>query len=162
MTYLRFVLLGFLLSSSLCLAQPRVDRQNVGYRVIAIVPMVGTGTYDDPKRPLFAPRIGLESADVVSARGAQKFFNDAATGVIEFKYEVSDDGKWAIAEFVFQNRPALNAVMASGRTDVKIFEKGMASKALILAEAKKLKINFDLDAFHGGRRPAAAQAGAAQ
>ncbi len=36
-------------------AQQRVDARNLYERVICIVPMAGRGTYEDPKRPLFAP-----------------------------------------------------------------------------------------------------------
>lgn len=40
-------------------AQPRVPLQSQHERVIAIVPMVGAGTPDDPRRPLFAPTFKL-------------------------------------------------------------------------------------------------------
>lgn len=36
-------------------AQHRVDPGSMYARVYAIVPMIGSGTWNDPKRPMFAP-----------------------------------------------------------------------------------------------------------
>lgn len=36
-------------------AQRRVDPRNAYQRIICIVPLVGKGTADDPKRPQYAP-----------------------------------------------------------------------------------------------------------
>jgi len=36
-------------------AQQRVDPRNMYERVIAIVPVIGKGTLEDPKRPMYAP-----------------------------------------------------------------------------------------------------------
>jgi hypothetical protein len=49
------VLLGFLLTAAAGLAQPRVDSGNLYERILAVVPMTGAGTFEDPRRPLFAP-----------------------------------------------------------------------------------------------------------
>ena len=52
-------LLGLLLVMSAAmvvsgLAQRRVARENRHERVLAVVPMVGSGTHPDPRRPMFA------------------------------------------------------------------------------------------------------------
>ena len=60
-------------------AQPRVDFMNMHERIIAVVPVIGSGTYEDPKRPLFAPS-GKESVP----------------GLISWSWQASDDGKLAI------------------------------------------------------------------
>jgi hypothetical protein len=36
-------------------AQLRVDPRHTYYRVMAVVPIVGKGTYDDARRPMYAP-----------------------------------------------------------------------------------------------------------
>ncbi|HEX4230369.1 MAG TPA: hypothetical protein VHZ07_16960 [Bryobacteraceae bacterium] len=36
-------------------APPRTNQFEAGEHIIAVVPMVGSGTIDDPKRPMFAP-----------------------------------------------------------------------------------------------------------
>ena len=59
--------------------------RNTHERVLAVVPMVGSGTPDDPRRPMYAPVPG----------GAP-----SREGIIAFTYQVSDDGKFALVEFV--------------------------------------------------------------
>ena len=44
-----------LLLPAISLAQPKIDPANLHERVIAVVPMIGAGTYADPRRPLFTP-----------------------------------------------------------------------------------------------------------
>jgi len=36
-------------------AQHRADPKNLYERLICVVPMIGAGTHEDPRRPLFAP-----------------------------------------------------------------------------------------------------------
>jgi len=52
--YCKIIAISFLISSSL-FSEPRVDPRNLHERVLAIVPMVGTGSYADPRRPAIAP-----------------------------------------------------------------------------------------------------------
>lgn len=90
-------------------AQRKVDPQNLYERVLAVVPVVGTGSAADPKRPKYAPAPGQMSA----ARSG---------GIIGFTQVLSDDGKFALVEFVARDRAALSAVL--GDAAVKKFEKG--------------------------------------
>jgi hypothetical protein len=109
--------------------QHRVDAKNLHERVYAVVPMIGAGTYDDPKRPLFAPTL-----------------NDLRKpGAIQsFSYELSDDGKYALVEFVAQDRAALAHIVSDART-VKAFEKGKHKRDDIERELRRFRRNFSLD-----------------
>ena len=101
------------------------------------VPFVGKGTFDDPKRPMYAP---LPSALQPGVR----------TGIIGFSYVASDDGKTALVEFVARDRSAFNAIL--GDKTIKAFLKGKDKKQDVEAEFKKYKKNFDFNTF-GVRMP---------
>src|SRR5687768_16450605 len=80
--------------------QSRVDLENRHERVIAIVPMIGTRTSADPRRPLFAP--------------APNEFR-VGQGIIEYQWTPSDDGKYAVVEFVAKTRRELAHIVADSR-----------------------------------------------
>lgn len=122
----------FFLFSSISAAQYRVDDRNRHEKVIAVVPMVGAGTYADPKRPLFAP------ASL-----------DGQSGIVGYSFQMSDDGKFAIVEFAARSRRALLPILNSGRTDVKAFVKGRDRKEDIELEIKKFKKDFDAEKLSG-------------
>ena len=69
--------------------------ENAYARVYCILPLVGSGSLADPKRPMFAPRPPTPTAPL------------DRTGIITFQFQVSDDGNFALAECV--------AVKAAGR-----------------------------------------------
>jgi hypothetical protein len=119
-------------------AQVAVDQRNVGERLICIVPMVGTGTYDDPKRPLYAPKPEELSKD--------------GTGIISFNYEVSDDGKTALVELVARTPVAFKSIVEERRPDVQIFRKGLTTKEEIESAFKVHKKDFKAESF-GDVRP---------
>src|SRR5690349_7808949 len=76
----------------------RVDSRHMYERVLAVVPMVGKGTFSDPRRPLYAP---LPSATNPTTR----------TGMLGFTYVLSDDGQSALAEFVARDRSAFKDIL---------------------------------------------------
>jgi len=108
------VFAGLLLVAALGSGQRRVDPKNTYSRVICVVPLVGTGTTDDPKRPQYAPW-------------------------------PSDEGKYAVAEFVSRNRLALQPIL-NDKT-IKVFEEGRQSKASIESAIKPFRKDFDLTKF---------------
>lgn len=110
-------------------AQRRVDPRNAYNRVIAVVPLIGSGTAADPKRPEYAPWPVSQDPN----------------GIIGFIFEATDDGKSAVVEFVAQNRVAFGALLAD-RT-IQVFEKGSASKAAIENAIKQARKDFSLDSF---------------
>jgi hypothetical protein len=115
-------------------AQNRVDSRNLHERIIAVAPLTGAGTYADPRRPMFAPsaaetRIG--------------------SGIIEYRWTPTDDGKYAVVEFVARDRKALAPILADART-LKAFEKGKAKKDDIERELKIYRKDFSLEE---GKKP---------
>src|SRR5215469_7184103 len=80
-------------------SQHRVDSSQMYERVYAILPIVGQGTWEDPKRPMFTPP---PSAMTPGDR----------SGIIAFHHEVSDDGQLALVEIVAADTPGLAAVLA--------------------------------------------------
>lgn len=124
-------------------AQPQVAPENRYERVLAVVPMVGEGSYQDPRRPMFAP---------VAGAGAER----ASQGleILEFTYQLSDDGKFALVEFVALHNKKLESVLNASEKNVTAFRRGRATKAEIEAEFRKHKRDFDWNAFSragGGR-----------
>ena len=49
------------------------------------------------------------------------------SGIIEYRWTPTDDGKYAVVEFVARDRKALAPILADART-LKAFEKGKAKK----------------------------------
>src|SRR5579871_184225 len=93
-------LLVFLLTAAGTIrAQPRVDPRNMYERVLAIVPLAGAGTTANPQRPMYAP---LPTAIDPASR----------TGILGYTYVLSDDGKFALVEYVARDRSAFSAILA--------------------------------------------------
>jgi hypothetical protein len=134
---------SFFLSSALLVllwgtlsSQERVDSNNLYERVLAVVPMTGSGTWSDPKRPVFAP--ARASADPASR-----------SGIIAWQQQTSDDGAVALVEFVFATAEAANQLTASLKANpsVKVFHKGKDKREDIEKALKALRKDFDLDKF---------------
>ena len=135
---LKLVPVVLALSSSLLFAQkgPKVDSQNLYQRVFLTVPMVGAGTYADPKRPLFAPKPSeIKPGD--------------RSGIIAWHFEASDDGKTALVEYVFADRAGLTGALRTitAQPSVAAFERGKDSTASIESAFRLLKKDFDLNRF---------------
>jgi len=110
-------------------AQHSVDPRNTYHRVICVVPMIGSGTVADPHRPQYAPAPGSASPD----------------GIIGFTQVPTDDGKFAIVEFVARKRTALEAILAD--TTITSYEKGTMSATAIETALQKIKKGFSLVQF---------------
>jgi hypothetical protein len=123
------------LGAKALLGQQPVDSKHLNERVLVIVPLVGAGTYQDPKRPLFAPESGEK---------------DDSDGVQSFEWQPTDDGQFAIAEFVARD-PKVIADIVADRSVVEAFIKGKAKKDDIEKELKKYRKDFTFEA--GSKRP---------
>lgn len=132
---------GFMSASVELSAQQRVDSRNLNERIMVIVPMVGSGTAADPRRPLFTPNFGAKG--VASSLGR--------SAILGFSYQVSDDGRFALLELVALERTAFQPLFADTANNLKIFEKGKHSRAEIETEFRKYKADFDLAKFGGAR-----------
>src|SRR5947208_8338194 len=87
-----------LLFTSLLTAQRRVDPKHTYNRVICVVPIVGAGTEADPKRPQYAPP-------------PRKSPSDPMPGIVAFMQQTSDDGKYALVEYVAKDPAALQPIL---------------------------------------------------
>ena len=96
-------------------SQHKVDLGSSHERIIAIVPMIGAGTWADPKRPMFAP--------TASQIGRDK------SGILGYYHEPTDDGKSAIVVLVAQDRSAFKTLLASAKTSaaIQVFDPVMFS-----------------------------------
>ncbi len=124
---------------SVCLsAQHKVDSRQLYERLYLVVPMTGTGTWTDPKRPLYAPA----PAEINPASRA---------GIIGFTHVMSDDGQLALVEFVARDAKAFDHILAdvglNVNTKVKAFRKGKDKRDDIEAEFRKHKKDFNFDTF---------------
>jgi len=124
-------------ASTALFAQHPVDPRNMYERVLVVVPLVGKGTLADPKRPLYAP---MPSAMNPASR----------TGILGFTHVMSDDGKFALVEFVARDRSAFKDILAD--TTLKPFIKGVHKREDVLTEFQKYKKDFSFDHF-GVRMP---------
>lgn len=120
-------------------SQPRVDARNRYERVQAVVPLVGKGTFDDPKRPMYAP----SPAELRLATTTGK-------GIIGFTHVMSDDGKLALVEYVARDRAAFQPILAD--PTIKAFLKGRNRREDVEAEFLLHKKNFNFALF-GVRMP---------
>ncbi len=111
-------------------AQQSVHPRNTLERLICVVPMIGSGTAEDPRRPMYTPAPG-EAPD--------------PDGILGFTATLSDNGHFALVEYVARNRAAFRQILAERRADVKVFEKGKARRADIEREFRLHKSRFNLD-----------------
>src|SRR4051812_19763401 len=116
------VCLFFLLAAALW-PQSSFSQRQSGEHLLAVVPLTGSGTYQDPRRPLFAPAPN-------AARNAN--------GILAYSWEPSDDGRFAIVEFVATNPAALRSIAADSRV-VKAFDRGKHRKDEVEKELKKYR-----------------------
>jgi len=112
----------------------RVDPQNQHERIVALVPFIGSGTMDDPIRPMFAPTPGTVAAS-------------SRTDIIAFHFLPSDDGKFAVVELVARDKAAFQTILNSTDSRVKVFLKGRDSRAALEAFLQKYIKGFSLDTF---------------
>jgi hypothetical protein len=118
-----------LLSLSPAFSQHKVDPAYTHERLICVVPMIGSGTHEDPRRPMFAPIPGKASPD----------------GIQAFAYQLSDDGQHALVEFVARDRSAFAEILAPHSPALAVFEKGKRKGRDIEQELKRFKKDFSLD-----------------
>ncbi len=112
--------------------QPRVDSRNSYERILVVLPLIGSGTADDPIRPMFTP--APRSIDPSSR-----------TGILGYAFVLSDDGKHALTEIVMRDRTGFQPILAA--PGLKVFIKGVHARADIEAEFKKYKKDFDATKF---------------
>jgi hypothetical protein len=122
------------------MAQRSVDSRSLYERLYCILPVVGTGSWADPKRPMYAP----SPAQMNSA---------SRTGIIGFTHVMSDDGQFALVEFVARDAKAFDHILAdinanlNANINVKAFRKGKDKREDIEAEFREHKKDFSFEHF---------------
>ena len=108
-----------------------LSAQNVRFgegsgKTLLAVPMVGAGTWADPKRPAFVREAG-----------------------VPFRYQVSDDGTMALVEASPRNLAEMAKLAGLAKNDAraKVFRPEKDKKSDVEAEFKKLKKDFDPESF---------------
>lgn len=132
-------------------AQKRLDQRHINERLLCIVPMTGTGTYEDPRRPMYAPTGPLHIPQMELIDGAQPGSNETKPlrkGILGFSYVISDDGQFALAEFVAADRAAFKEILRD--SNVRGFIVGKASRLNIEKEFRKYKADINLDRLGEG------------
>jgi hypothetical protein len=122
--------------------------RNTHERVVAIVPMIGKGTEDDPRRPMFAPLPEEMAApeDDKEAVGEKPGLKAKRTSrIIAYTCKPSDDGRFALVEFVATDRAALEEILKETNPDVKVFRLGEQSRKAVLTELRKVRKDFDFN-----------------
>jgi hypothetical protein len=72
-------------------------------------------------------------------------------GIMATHYILSDDKKSAIVEFEEADRATLAPLLKSTDPRVKVFERGVHSKAAIEAEFQKIKAGFTMESLSPAR-----------
>ncbi len=134
-------LLALLFAASISgsFAQQRVQMRNMYERLYLVVPMIGSGTREDPRRPMYTP--------AQDAHGVDAAAQPADTGIIAYAFQESDDGTCALVELVARDRAAFKAILEDRDPRVKVFQKGKDKRDDIQAEFRKHKADFDLDSL---------------
>ena len=128
-------------------AQQKVDPRNRYERLICIVPMIGSGTYEDPRRPAYVPT-DQDQAQL-----------SPGEGILGYSFILSDDEQWALIEFAARERDAFSKILAdakgelagadspipsTARPDFKVFEKGKVTRVAVERAFRKFKQNLNL------------------
>lgn len=150
----RYIVICGLVTGGAAQAQRRLEAHQMYERIIAVVPMIGTGTGLDPRRPMFVP-VSSVSADAPAAvesgqAAVDKSVDDKGESpkdlrILAYRVIESDDGKTAIVEFVARDRAAFAAIEKSGRADVLTFRRNTTPKAELETELRKVKKTFKVE-----------------
>jgi hypothetical protein len=112
--------------------------------IFMICPLGGSGTMDDPKRPMFVPAQGLRP--VVAKEGTPLA---PRSGIVSVRSEISDDGAHALVEFTGVSLADFKEILSTSDSRVQLFRKGVDSKDRIEAAFRVYKKDFSLDRFLG-------------
>ena len=129
----------------------RVPLEALGERIVVVVPLVGSGTIEDPVRPKYAPvSMSVQLLEKLRKEGklaAAKELSDEEKVVLErkrigaYSYVLADDGKRAIVEFVARDREAFEEILKDPL--VRVVSKLKIKDEAELVELRKVKRDFD-------------------
>ncbi len=131
-----------LLLTAAAFPQRRVDPKNIYHRIVCVTPLTGSGTATDPVRPKYAPwPLPVQQDQAPTTRPMP----NPQAGIIAFSYVPSDDGRFAIVEFVARSRSAFQPIFND--PTIQVFERGIVNKTVIEAAVQKFRKNFNLEQF---------------
>jgi hypothetical protein len=129
----------------------RVPQELLGERLVAVVPVVGKGTPEDPFRPKYvtlppstAELIKLRKEGrlpVVVAKSDAEIIAEEKLRIGAWTMVMADDGKRAIVEFVARDRAAFAEILKDA--SVRAVEKRKLGDEAELVELRKVKKDFD-------------------
>ena len=126
------------------------DQSNRYQRVICVVPIVGSGTLQDPKRPMFTPSMGNPSGPVESAPKRTKGFTEEPH-LSGYQSVLSDDGGTAIVEFVARDRAAFKPLFEASRAHtITLYKPNQVSTDELVRDLQKVRKTFSLHMFRVG------------
>ena len=107
-------------------------------RVVVVCPLIGKGTYADPRRPAIVPA-NLKH----DAKEREKAFGTDV--VMAYAWVPGDDGKSAIVEVVVRDTAAMKEFLreAGKVAALSVFERGKQTPAALDAELRKVKKDFN-------------------
>jgi hypothetical protein len=126
-------------------AQPRsplpspeaVDPGQLYHRVLAVCPLIGEGTYSDPKRPALIPSNLNPDA------------NSGLDVIRAFAWVPSDDGTQAIVEIVVRDAVALTELRRAARSvaGTTFHDRAAPPRSAAHAALRRLKKDFNPDSL---------------
>jgi hypothetical protein len=137
--------------------QPRVDPRNSYERILVILPTVGSGTVEDPIRPMFIPSPRSATPNLLSIPAGTPAPVPATPGtpdtsaltpppiILGYTFVLSDDGKLALTEIVMRDRSGFQPILAT--PGLTTFLKGVNTRQDIETEFRKYKKDFDASKF---------------
>jgi hypothetical protein len=122
------------------------NREAMYHRIICVVPIVGSGTAKDPKRPLFTP-LGPGGSALPPINAKAKVQPDRR--IIASQSVPADDGNSVIVMFVARNYEAFQPILSDPRVIAKFERKEIREQDLVKA-LRKYKKNFEMQQLRMG------------
>jgi hypothetical protein len=147
---------SFFAIAAIVSAQKRVDgvhqvaSSGLYHRVYAIVPLIGSSKKGDPLRPMFVPAPPTAATGLAGAQSpvTSPFQPPSAQpNLISYQMQISDDGKFALVEFVGATARDLAPIVNSTAAGVRVFVRGKDPEAAILAAFQEYKKTFQFTMF---------------
>lgn len=145
----------FLLSNDLSAQNLRVPVEALGERLLAIVPLIGSGTTTNPWRPKHAEAVITQQAIAALARegkslpqlpsGPAERIQAEKLAIRSYTFLRSADGKNALVEFVARDRAAFSKIVSDKESQV--LERKNLDEPQELERIRKMFPDFDPRSF---------------
>ncbi|MFN8006847.1 MAG: hypothetical protein U0V70_07465 [Terriglobia bacterium] len=163
-------LLGMITQSAF--AQQPVEPKKMYERLFCIVPLIGSGTFEDPRRPAYLPDYVVDpGSQAMTSQNLQSVLDQAALQqesphlILSFHYVESDDGRFALMEIQATDREAFAPILKAAQTpgsspdfgsnrnalpggyDLRVFEAGKVNRLTVEQQFRQFKRDFLIDNF---------------